>query len=239
MIPLVSLPVAPHAMLALLQFIEQAEPSSSPGELADQAILDWRASRRVQGTAPARLLLRGYQWKCLFLPEGTRLRVWCRSEHGYAEVIGDKLMYKGRSVSPNQFVAACSDTVRNAWVEINVLMPGEKSWKLASVRRREILAATKLAQASIPSAITATTAAAAPITAPMGPAPSPAAKPHGGADDDNDDGFGNPLRPTGGRPALHAQSASHAMAGDCTGGRRGACADRRDPHAPLDRREFF
>lgn len=92
-------------------------------------------------------MLRACQWKCLFLPEGTRLRVWCRHEHGYAEVVGDRLLHNGQAVSPNGFVAACADTIRNAWVEINVLMPGEKTWKLASTRRREIQAADRLAKA--------------------------------------------------------------------------------------------
>lgn len=138
MIPIVALPVSPHTMLALLQFIERSATLLTPAEIADQAILEWLESQRGDAECTPRPTLRGYQWKCLFLPEGTRLRVWCRHEHGYAEVIGDRLMHNGRSVSPNQFVAACAGTVRNAWVEINVLMPGETAWKLASVRRREI-----------------------------------------------------------------------------------------------------
>ena len=189
MIPLVALPVAPRTMLALLQFIEHAGAPLTPGDIADEAILGWLDSRRAEAGRTALPVLRGYQWKSLFLPEGTRLRVWCRSEHGDAEVIGDRLMFKGQSVSPNQFVAACSDTVRNAWVEINVLMPGEKSWKLASVRRREIAAAAKLAGAhNIPPP----TPLAAPAPAGRPPIGMPHATiPHDSAEEPEDDGTGS------------------------------------------------
>lgn len=228
MIPLVALPVAPHTMLALLQFIEQSGALLTPGDVADKAIHGWLDSRRAEAERPALPVLRGYQWKSLFLPEGTRLRVWCRSEHGYAEVIGDRLMFNGRSVSPNQFVAACSDTVRNAWVEINVLMPGEKSWKLASVRRREIAAAAKLAGAHI---VTPTTPPSPPPSPPPAGTP-PAITPHDSADQPDDDGFGNPL------PVRHGRLANHVPSSGYTEGRRGNVADRRDPNAPLDRREY-
>ena len=147
MIPLVALPVAPHTMLALLQFIEQSHAPLTPDELADEAIHAWLESRRMEAERPALPVLRGYQWKSLFLPEGTRLRVWCRSENGYAEVIGDGLMYDS-------------------------------------------------------------------------------------AEEPEDDGFGNPL------PVRHGRLASHVLSSGYTEGRRGNVADRRDPNAPLDRREY-
>lgn len=133
--PLLALPVSPHTMLALLRYMQDTNIDLGPADIADEAVMTWLDARRDEAARAARPVLRGYQWKCLFLPEGTRLRIWCRSEHGHAEVVGDKLMFRGRPVSPNQFVAACSDTVRNAWVEISVLMPVETAWKLASVRR--------------------------------------------------------------------------------------------------------
>ncbi|MBB3222720.1 hypothetical protein [Pseudoduganella umbonata] len=224
MIPLVALPVAPHTMLALLQFIEQSDSALAPGELADKAILAWLESRRAEAGRPAVPVLRGYQWKCLFLPEGTRLRVWCRSEHGYAEVVGDRLMHNGLPVSPNQFVAACSDTVRNAWVEINVLMPGEKAWKLASMRRREIEAAARLAGDRNNQPV---------IPPPPLPFPPPAATPQDCASEPEDDGFGNP-------PLIrHGRLASHALSSAFTEGRRTNTVDRRHPNAPLDRRDCY
>ena len=47
--------------------------------------------------------IRGYQWKSLFLPEGTQLRSWSYGEHNYALVVGDQIIHNGKSVSPNQF----------------------------------------------------------------------------------------------------------------------------------------
>jgi hypothetical protein len=232
MIPVVALPISPRTMLSLLQFIEQSNALLSPAEIADQAILGWLESRREETERPPRSTLRGYQWKCLFLPEGTRLRVWCRHEHGYAEVVGDKLMSDCRSVSPNQFVAACADTVRNAWVEINVLMPGETAWKLASVRRREIEAVARLAKERderarvlADPASTATEISAQPgrpssaaSAAPRSPLQQHAT-PHSKAGALDDDEF---------ELSVHPQYQA---------GRRGKCKDRRNPRAPLDRRD--
>lgn len=230
MIPLVALPVEPHTMLAILQFIEQSGTTLAPGDVAARAIHDWLERHREEPERPSHPVVRGYQWKCLFLPEGTRLRVWCRSEHGYAEVVGDRLMYNGRSVSPNQFVAACSDTVRNAWVEINVLMPGEKSWKLASVRRREIAAAEKLAkERAAPLGSSSTLPAAA---SPLLPHISsmPPASPPGSAAEPEDDGFGNPLLSKSARPGRRMLLAGCVSPDETMGGRRSELADRRDPH---------
>jgi hypothetical protein len=44
---------------------------------------------------------RGYQWKSLFLPEGTVLRSWSYGEHNYAQVQGDHIVHKGRPLTPN------------------------------------------------------------------------------------------------------------------------------------------
>lgn len=204
-------------MLALLQFIEQSSVPLTPAEIADQAVLGWLESRCHEAEHVPRPILRGYQWKCLFLPEGTQLRVWCRHEHGYAEVIGDELIYNDRSVSPNQFVAACADTVRNAWVEINMLMPGETKWKLASVRRREIETAAKLAKAA-----PGNPAIPANPANPANPAP---AQPQGhGAQ-------------RSGAAMLEDDELELSVDPTYQAGRRGKREERRDPRGPLDRRD--
>jgi len=59
-----------------------------------------------------------------------------RGDHEYAIVEGDHIMYKGRAISPNQFASGYADSVRNAWQDISIRMPGEKHWKLAGVRPR-------------------------------------------------------------------------------------------------------
>ncbi|MET0322024.1 MAG: hypothetical protein ABW069_14995 [Duganella sp.] len=95
----------------------------------------------ASGAAPASM--RGYQWKSLFLPEGTVLRSWSYSEHNYAEVVGDQIIHKGRAVSPNQFAQSFARTTRNAWTDLFVRRPGDKKYAMACRLRDE---AAKLAQ---------------------------------------------------------------------------------------------
>ena len=68
---------------------------------------------------------RGYQWKSLFLPEGTILRSWSYGEHNYARVEGDKIIHQGHAVSPNQFARFFARSARNAWFDLSVKRPGD------------------------------------------------------------------------------------------------------------------
>lgn len=145
MSPLATLPVSTGTMLALMRYLEQTAADLDLCGIADDAIIDWLNRRRAESERTARPVLHGYQWKSLFLPEGTRLRRWSCSTQDYAEVIGDDLIHEGLPTSPNRFVAACAGSVRNAWQEISVLMPGATTWKFASNLRREIEAAAKRA----------------------------------------------------------------------------------------------
>jgi hypothetical protein len=58
-------------------------------------------------------------------------------------VVGDKLIYKGRSTSPNKFAKEVSGHVRNAWEDIMVRFPGENRPKMACVLRRQLQAETE------------------------------------------------------------------------------------------------
>jgi hypothetical protein len=57
-----------------------------------------------------------------------------------------------RAVSPNQFASAYADSVRNAWQDISLRMPGEKNWKRADLRRKELARATTTVIAVAPAA---------------------------------------------------------------------------------------
>jgi hypothetical protein len=80
---------------------------------------------------------RGYQWKTLFLPAGTRLRMWYDGKFHYADVVGDDIRFGARKVSPAQFANAVAGNTRNAWRDIWLLFPRDTRWKLASLRRRQ------------------------------------------------------------------------------------------------------
>lgn len=81
--------------------------------------------------------IRGYQWKTLFLPEGTIVRSWSYGEANYARVEGDDLIHMGRKVSPNQFAQSFARSTRNAWTDLLVKRPGDKRYRLACTLRRE------------------------------------------------------------------------------------------------------
>lgn len=56
----------------------------------------------------------GYQWKQLFLPEGTRLRA-CFGGHSYfAQVEGDAIKYGEHAMSPSRFANLHSALARGA-----------------------------------------------------------------------------------------------------------------------------
>lgn len=106
---------------------------------------------------------RGYQWKALFLPSGSRLRMSCDGKSHYAEVHGDDIVFGGRSVSPAQMVKTVAGGTRNAWRDLWILSPGETVWKPASVRRnqaRQIDNALSAPQPAPPAAATPAVAAA-------------------------------------------------------------------------------
>ncbi|WP_256079128.1 hypothetical protein [Massilia sp. YIM B04103] len=122
----------------LLAYLEETASEQEPAEAAAHALRYWLTAMREQSPSLEVSALRGYQWKSLFLPEGSRLRMYCQHEYGYARVVGDQLIYQGRALTPNQFVTACSGGTRNAWRDLSVNFPGEKTWKLACVRRDEL-----------------------------------------------------------------------------------------------------
>lgn len=79
----------------------------------------------------------GYQWKSLFLPHGTELRMSTEAGSFYAQVDGDVILHKGKSVSPRQFTMAAAGNGRNAWRDVAVRRPGDDRWRIASQLRRE------------------------------------------------------------------------------------------------------
>jgi hypothetical protein len=132
-----------HTWSALISYLHECGSDESPETVAATAIEDWIEQQRRRAAAsrsPSSATAergRGYQWKGLFLPSGTRLRMWHGDQQHYAEVEDDDIIFEGRRVSPAQMANAVAGNTRNAWREIWLLMPGETRWKLASLRRRQ------------------------------------------------------------------------------------------------------
>lgn len=136
---------------------------------------------------------RGYQWKSVFLPEGTVLQTTSYGEHNYAVVEGEQIIHQGHAVSPNQFAQLFARATRNAWTDVLVRRPGDKHFKLASRLRKQVALAERaeLAERSVlagraePADAPLRTPPITPITpaaqAPQGePASEPLSEPLGG-----------------------------------------------------------
>ena len=77
----------------------------------------------------------GYQWKEVFLPEGTRLRANFDRQPYFATVEGAEIRYGKHSVSPSCFANLQGSGNRNAWKAIWLRLPGSDEWLLADVCR--------------------------------------------------------------------------------------------------------
>ncbi|MQA18071.1 hypothetical protein [Rugamonas rivuli] len=84
---------------------------------------------------PATLSEAGYQWKELFLPEGTRLRASFDHQQYFATVEGAEIKYGKHTVSPSCFANLYGSGNRNAWKAIWLRLPGSDAWLLADVCR--------------------------------------------------------------------------------------------------------
>jgi hypothetical protein len=101
----------------------------TPDEVVGLAIKGWLA---VQTGARSG---RGYQWKQLFLPDGTDLRMRYRGVWYYATVEGDLLVYAGEPVSPREWALLVSGTVRNPWRDIWLRRGITEPWTCAAIWR--------------------------------------------------------------------------------------------------------
>lgn len=102
-------------------------------EIAADAIDEWM--RRHDPDTISMPAAHGYQWKRLFLPDGTLLRTVFGGKNYHCMVEGDQILYEKQAVSPSQFVNAAGGIRRNAWLCTWILFPDSKVWKLADSLR--------------------------------------------------------------------------------------------------------
>lgn len=105
-------------------------------EIAAEAIDEW--VRRHNPDTIAMPAATGYQWKGLFLPDGTLLRTIFGGKNYHCLVEGDRILYNGNAVSPSGFVNGVGGIRRNAWRCTWILLPDSKDWKLADTLRTKV-----------------------------------------------------------------------------------------------------
>ena len=124
-------------LLGLAKHLRLTDSNLSVEQAATLAILEWQAAHGGASTPADANELRGYQWKTLFLPESTTLRLIYGCNSHYARVEGDHLVYQGCQVSPRQFAMMVTNSVRNAWRELWIRFPDSRDWKNAHACRAE------------------------------------------------------------------------------------------------------
>jgi len=110
---------------------------SRPGVKIDAFVAD--LVKRWLATEMERLALhqngramRGFQWKNVFLPDGTALKTKYRDTVEFAKVVGDHIVSgDGEALTPSMF-ANRHARGRNAWPFIWLRFPGDDYWVRAA-----------------------------------------------------------------------------------------------------------
>ncbi|MES3024454.1 MAG: hypothetical protein V4857_23035 [Pseudomonadota bacterium] len=164
--PFDSIPLSQHACAQLIVGALFSDGKKEDWEIAEEAIEDWTC--RNNPDALAMPTLSGYQWKKLFLPDGTLLRTVFDGKNHHCLVQGDAIVYDGRKVSPSGFANAVGGIRRNAWKCLWIRLPNTGEWQLAeTLRPRERVRHARAAPEAIkPSPPPTTPTPGAPLAAP-------------------------------------------------------------------------
>ncbi|NVM75584.1 hypothetical protein FHW83_001371 [Duganella sp. SG902] len=109
--------------------MRKREDLRSKEEITLIALQEWMARHYGQPTE------HGYQWKDLFLPHGTSLRISHRGMCYFAQVEGDLLIADGKIVTPSAWATEVCGSVRNAWRDIYLRRNYREAWTQASAWR--------------------------------------------------------------------------------------------------------
>lgn len=133
--PLINIPVTWKVFEDLSRFLDGSTVTEDVAGVASKAITAWIEQHSAPVPDESLALLGGFQWKEVFLPAGTRLRIVVKRRTFHAEVVGDQVIYNGQAVTPASLVNQLASTKRNAWKHIWLLLPGECKWQLAESMR--------------------------------------------------------------------------------------------------------
>lgn len=129
----ISLPISTATFLKLADYLRDYGDERSASQIATMAIDAWLAVAKGESSfVPS---VRGYQWKNLFLPERTEVRMLCGETYAYANVVGDQLVFDGHAISPSQFASLIGGLRRSAWRDLWLRLPGTRQWKKAGFLR--------------------------------------------------------------------------------------------------------
>ena len=133
----ISIPISTKQFLELADFLRNNGDPRDPVEVFPLALDYWISNASWKPELLAESDARGYQWKNLFLSDGTQIRMQYKGAYSYAKVEGDEIIYKGQTISPSNLANSITGSSRNAWRDLWIKRPNDKEWKLAGDCRME------------------------------------------------------------------------------------------------------
>jgi hypothetical protein len=133
----ISVPIRTEQFLELAEFLRTNADPRDPVIVVTEAIDYWIQNAGWKPELLAQSDTRGYQWKNLFLPDGTQIRMPYKGTFHYAKVEGDQIIYQGTSISPASLANKIASSSRNAWRDLWIKRPEDKEWTLANNCRRD------------------------------------------------------------------------------------------------------
>lgn len=134
----ISVPIYTQQFLELANFLRSNGDPRDPVEIVSVAIDYWLDNASWKPELLSASDTRGYQWKNLFLPSGTQIRMQYKGAYFYAKVDGDEIIYDGKPISPGSLANTIAGNSRNAWRDLWIKRPDDKEWKLADECRSEV-----------------------------------------------------------------------------------------------------
>jgi len=133
----VAVPIPTQQFLELSDFLRSKNDRRNPVLAVRDAIDYWLQNADWKPELLSQSDTRGYQWKSLFLPEGTQIRMSYKATYHYAKVDGDEIIYEGKAISPGSLANTIASSSSNAWRDLWIKRPDDKEWKLSDDCRRE------------------------------------------------------------------------------------------------------
>jgi hypothetical protein len=127
----ISISIPTDQFLELVDFLRSNGDLRDPVELVSTAIDYWLDNASWKPELIAVSDTRGYQWKSLFLPDSTQVRMQYKGRYFYSKIEGDELIYDGNPISPANLANSIAGSSRNAWRDLWIKRPIDTEWILA------------------------------------------------------------------------------------------------------------
>lgn len=127
----ISVPMDTGLFLTLVDFLRSNGDPRDPVDVVSSAVEYWLDNASWKKELLTTSSTRGYQWKSLFLPDATEIRMQYKGTYFYAKVEGDEIIYDGKPISPGSLANTIASSSRNAWRDLWIKRPKDSEWRLA------------------------------------------------------------------------------------------------------------